>query len=153
MGLRWLFSTLLLQFWNTWSPWQKRKGLGESHMKIWRCSLGNSVHHIGPHCISQTQLHGTNLAAREAGKCNLPVRSQKGNNVVSKMLSLPHLLFVVFSLLPDLQEPRCLDPSWTAGSQESNWGMGSGIGYRIWNWGECSERQHPKVETETSSPI
>lgn len=57
-------------------PTAEKERARESHMRIRRFSLGNSVHRINPHNIRQTQLYGTNLAAREAGKCNLPAHKK-----------------------------------------------------------------------------
>lgn len=56
-------------------------------------------------------------------------------------------LYLLYPLpLPDRQEPRSLDPSWTTGLQESILGIRSGVDYRMWNWGGCSERQHLRVK-------
>ena len=69
-------------------------------MRSYKTSHANSVHHSCPHSIGQTQSHGSNLTAREAGKCNLPIGSQRRYSMVSVTLCLPHLLSFVPLTLP-----------------------------------------------------
>ena len=88
-------------------------------MSTYKPSRGNSVDHSCPHSIGQTQSQGSNLTAREAWKCNLPIGSQRGNSMVNVTLYLPHLLLFVPLAPLTRQEPRGLDPNWINGSQES----------------------------------
>lgn len=153
MGHRWPFSTLSLHILEHTVPTAGKEGAGGSHMSMWRPGPENDVHHFYRHFIGQTQSHGPSLVGREAGKCNLPASSQRGNRRVGT-LSLPHFLVFVVSTPPTRQ----------AGAQESgpkldHWTSRVHFGYKVRSWLQNVKLRWvfweatSQSETKTSSPI